>query len=525
MASQGRHGAKTRTACLTCKARKVKCSEERPACRRCIKTGRTCEGYQLVLVDGTSTIINRTANLPTINGSDSLLSAFSATEDEWQAYRLYTQSIACRLGGAFDTDLWQKLVIQISQGNATVRNGVFAIGNLFRHRSDETNRHISTCSCSHCLHALRSYNKSITSFSKNVARLDDPASVNAALASCAVFICIEYYRMNDRNAIALIDKGCGMLFESRHATPDVQKRGIHPAFINLFGRLRVLSATFGYTVARPLLGQASTGGDMLQNLSDRLERARSSLYDIMAATQALRLQSFQVLVPLWPLGSPSASIQALHNDREAIMSRLQIWEQEFAELRKLLWPKPLESSLPALILHAHFLKTKIYTETSMDLSQARYDKYLPEFQGIAEAVEHGLPQLLPADETANFSFETCFLPTLYLSALKCRQPALRRRMLVLMRLSREKEGLWHRDESIRVATRVIELEEGRSDFVPDINDHIDRIPNVPIRFHDVLCGVNYVKDGKTMVDVTYVLYDDHSEHQWQSMKETLLVDE
>ncbi len=48
---------------------------------------------------------------------------------------------------------------------------------------------------------------------------------------------------------------------------------------------------------------------------------------------------------------------------------------------------------------------------------------------------------------------------------------------------------------------------------------------MPIRFHDVLCGVNYVKDGKTMVDVTYVLYDDHSEHQWQSMKETLLVDE
>ncbi|KAK5451317.1 hypothetical protein LTS15_008081 [Exophiala xenobiotica] len=523
MASQGRHGAKTRTACLTCKARKVKCSEEKPGCRRCIKAGRICGGYQLVLVDGTSTIINRSrANLPTLNSSNtSLLSAFSATEDEWQAYRLYTQRIACRLGGAFDTDLWQKLVIQISHGDATVRNGVFALGNLFRHRRETspTKRHISTCSCSYCLRALRAYNKSITSFPKSVARLDDPASVNAALASCAVFICIEYYRMNDRNAIALTDKGCGMLFESRHTIPGFQKR-------DLFGRLRVLSATFGYTVARPLLGRSPTAGDMPGNLSDRLERARSSLYDIMAASQALRLQSFQVLVPLWALSSPSISIETLHNDRDAIISRLQTWGREFAELRKLLWSKPLESSLPALILHAHFLKTKIYTETSLDISQDRYDEYLSEFQGIADAAGDGLPQLvLPADDkTANFSFETCFLSTLYLSVLKCRQPALRRRLLALMRLSREKEGLWHRDESIRVATRVMELEEGRSDFVPDGNDR--PITNVPIRFHDVLCGVNYVdKDGRTMVDVTYVLCDEHSEHQWQCMKETLLVDE
>jgi hypothetical protein len=357
-----------------------------------------------------------------------------------------------------------------------------------------------------------------------VARLDDPASVNAALASCAVFICIEYFRMNDRNAIALIDKGCGMLFESRHTIAGFQKRGIDPTLINLFGRLRVLSATFGYTVARPLI---STAGNTLGNLSDRLERARSSLYDIMAASQALRLHSFQVLVPLWTLSSPSTSIETLQNDRDAIMSRLQTWGREFAELRILLWPKPLESSLPALILHAHFLKTKIYTDTSLDLSQDRYDEYLPEFQGIAEAAGHGFPQLvpLPADnETANFSFETCFLSTLYLSVLKCRQPALRRRLLALMRLSREKEGLWHRDESIRVAARVMELEEGCSDFVPDGNDR--PITNVPIRFHDVLCGVNYVdKDGRTMVDVTYVLHDEHSEHQWQCMKETLLVDE
>ncbi|KAF2018626.1 hypothetical protein BU24DRAFT_488718 [Aaosphaeria arxii CBS 175.79] len=37
--------AKVRTGCHTCKVRRVKCDEQRPACQKCLTTGRTCEGY------------------------------------------------------------------------------------------------------------------------------------------------------------------------------------------------------------------------------------------------------------------------------------------------------------------------------------------------------------------------------------------------------------------------------------------------------------------------------------------------
>ncbi|KAM0721535.1 hypothetical protein Q7P37_002460 [Cladosporium fusiforme] len=36
---------KTRTGCRTCKARHVKCDEEKPSCRRCRSAGRVCAGY------------------------------------------------------------------------------------------------------------------------------------------------------------------------------------------------------------------------------------------------------------------------------------------------------------------------------------------------------------------------------------------------------------------------------------------------------------------------------------------------
>ncbi|PVI01753.1 hypothetical protein DM02DRAFT_654231 [Periconia macrospinosa] len=44
MTSQGIQ--KSKTGCITCRIRKVKCDEQKPFCKRCISTGRTCDGYR-----------------------------------------------------------------------------------------------------------------------------------------------------------------------------------------------------------------------------------------------------------------------------------------------------------------------------------------------------------------------------------------------------------------------------------------------------------------------------------------------
>ncbi|KAJ8611842.1 hypothetical protein MRB53_037755 [Persea americana] len=36
---------RTKTGCLTCRRRRIKCGEERPICRNCIKSKRHCDGY------------------------------------------------------------------------------------------------------------------------------------------------------------------------------------------------------------------------------------------------------------------------------------------------------------------------------------------------------------------------------------------------------------------------------------------------------------------------------------------------
>ncbi|KAJ2973573.1 hypothetical protein NQ176_g6530 [Zarea fungicola] len=42
---QKRWATKTRTGCITCRIRRVKCDEGKPMCKRCITSGRMCDGY------------------------------------------------------------------------------------------------------------------------------------------------------------------------------------------------------------------------------------------------------------------------------------------------------------------------------------------------------------------------------------------------------------------------------------------------------------------------------------------------
>lgn len=45
---------RTKTGCLTCRKRRIKCTEERPICNNCIKSKRECEGYSQPVVFKTS---------------------------------------------------------------------------------------------------------------------------------------------------------------------------------------------------------------------------------------------------------------------------------------------------------------------------------------------------------------------------------------------------------------------------------------------------------------------------------------
>ncbi|KAH8808719.1 hypothetical protein F5884DRAFT_753238 [Xylogone sp. PMI_703] len=80
---------KVRTGCTTCKIRHVKCDETKPACMRCVKFGRQCDGYAQVKTSEPASSSSRTLQPKTGGG-----------EAESSSY--YTSSSTTNSGSSMD---------------------------------------------------------------------------------------------------------------------------------------------------------------------------------------------------------------------------------------------------------------------------------------------------------------------------------------------------------------------------------------------------------------------------------------
>ncbi|OAL28253.1 hypothetical protein AYO22_02959 [Fonsecaea multimorphosa] len=217
-----------------------------------------------------------------------------------------------------------------------------------------------------------------------------------------------------------------------------------------------------------------------------------------------------------------ATKASLEGEQQAALLLLESWRRNLEHIVSQPAMGAFQHSQAHLILRTHYLTTRFGACASLDPSEMNHEEHLQDFRGIVLAAEEGLTRFPLKDEARSFSFEGSFLAPLYLTALKCRESGVRRKALELMHLTGAKEGLWHRSELIRVATRVMELEEGLAAFGPE-GDPSGIPDRGPMLFYDVLAGLNYRKAGKTFVDVTYLIYDTTSPQRWHTRQETLEV--
>ena len=118
----------------------MKCDETKPDCVRCTSTGRRCDGYQssdlkrdrsksetpvfeseLSIINSKKVPIPRsTGSLITVNGND-------VEKRSFQYFRTHTVP---QLGGFFDEEIWERMVLQAAHTEPVIRHAVFALGSL-----------------------------------------------------------------------------------------------------------------------------------------------------------------------------------------------------------------------------------------------------------------------------------------------------------------------------------------------------------------------------------------------------------
>ena len=455
-----------------------------------------------------------------------MLSAFRATQSEWQAYDHYCHRISSILGGAFDEDLWKTKVIQIANTEPTIRHGVFALGHLFKHH--DASRNVSECACDNCRQALRHFNKSIASYSQYLQQRPAQKSTEVTLLSCLIYICLETYRLNDRSAISLIVKGCGIISETIEKGTAAEILALEPRLVQSFDRLWLLSDIFGHHVPRPLSKATRISASFRLPTVDSFETARDVLHELTTFVHLLRVEVYRVQLSSITAGERSVSLVELQKEQHILLDVLRIWHHGFQHLvdqNQKTFFCPLRAR-SILSLNVQYWIIQISAAASMIPSEREGDDQLEEFRNLVYAAEESLTKFPAAEDVTNFSFEVCYLPGLYLTVRKCRDPTIRRKALELMRVAGIKENLWWKPELLTVAARVIELEEGLAFLNID-----EPFSFKPLRFYDVLVGLNYRKTGKTFVDVRYLIYDSSGEtdpdpqRRWKTVPETLTVED
>ncbi|KAF7171070.1 hypothetical protein CNMCM6106_005550 [Aspergillus hiratsukae] len=381
---------------------------------------------------------------------------------ERRAFAHYSQYAASLIAGELDMDFWGGVVPQVCRSEPAVWDAINAISALFESpepcfdpvwlRQNDTNS--QTLRLNHS-DALRWYSRSLANMRRQIDR--GSVDIHVALISCILFICIETLQGRVEEALRLYQQGVGLIFELRAgrtrmgSCPDTTL--LEDTIIPIFLRLGTIALSISGVPVSGLLDemQSLTGNTFSSLGSVRLAMtalAAEGMIFQRTVEEHFAIKGHEVPIPL-----------AFKNKQEDIQNRLAAWHRAYTNLVNSSDPSELPSSVTSLLLTFHAATFIITTVCTQQLETA-YDAYLPQFRLIVEQSSvHLEASSGPNGRQPPFTFEMGPGLSLFLTAIKCRDPCLRRRALQLLRKAPPVQGLYKCPPGATLAEAFMRLEE------------------------------------------------------------------
>jgi Fungal specific transcription factor domain len=198
--------------------REVKCDEDRYACRRCISTGRVCDGYGIWGGGGNlygqrqrptrskvqHPVLRRLPAAPFV--------ASDATEKGY--YEWFKCRTSTKLPGTYISGFWDTLLFQASTSEPTVLHAVLALSSVHKRETTSADgRPIASRGLDwQEQFMLQQYVKATNSLQPHFST-KDRASSRVALIACAVLVCTELLRGHFQTAQLHLRHGIKILRE------------------------------------------------------------------------------------------------------------------------------------------------------------------------------------------------------------------------------------------------------------------------------------------------------------------------
>lgn len=501
--------------------RKVKCDEGFPSCRRCVSTGRKCDGYGIWGGGGNHHIRSQC----TTAGEKSIVlprpayfSSLVASTEEKKYFDWFKQRTAPKLPGSYISSFWTTLLLQASHSEPAVLHAVLALSAV--HKGDipnECHQRKQTSNLEVLGQAeqftLQHYVKAIKGLQPHFSA-KNRASFRIALISCIAFVSLEFLRGNFTAAQVHLQNGLKLLkdahlVESRKngillvRTSDEQ---IDTWIVEAFSRLYIQAQLFKHSYEQPhfLLQVADpmfrpSVFYSFRMVWDELERLRNEIFLLTKEAREYDAQQTH----------PHCSPLLLRRQR-MIKADLINWLTTSEASKDTLPERKLPEGEKAYqLIFLHHTMISIMAEVCLcPNDEGVFDFHSDQFESlISEAID--LWRSGPAREISESNHPQnsirisrsiidlgCIAP-LHYTALKCRVHRIRVHAVRLLETLLHKEGIWDPRVSALIARKVIEIEE--RDFYKKL--HIDddfslfsrpsaedlSLPRIPLsnRIHDV----------------------------------------
>ncbi|TVY42139.1 Transcriptional regulatory protein [Lachnellula subtilissima] len=487
-------GPKTRTGCFTCKIRRVKCDEAKPACNRCSSTGRKCDGFPQ---DASSSSND--------GGSPDILTKRISTKvpgsaQEKRGFHYFIEKTAPELCGFYNTGFWEYLILQTSAVEPALRHSVIAIGAV--HEEFATKRldqGPGLPPSEGFTFATNQYTKAIGHLRRSLAT--GKQKPLTALMSCILFVCFDSLRGYFESAMVHLQSGLRILRDMNRTT-DV-KHVIENIISPLFLRLSVQSILYvdtrnpedRYNFATELTHVCHRNGRVPETF-ETLEEARSCL-----------MEGADGLFRMFYL--TDGSKPAISQPPEAFT----MFEKYSAQLRD--WNLAYENFMNshshsfsskqirgAALLKIHHTTAYVMAACNPSIDDCRsmsealncpttFAKFSKEFVTI---INLSRSLITTAEQDARngitpltFSTDLGLIGPLYYVAGKCRIPHIKEEAVQLLGRCPRKEGMW---DSVAASNLVQELWEVEARHNALQNGRPDEI-SLHVPLHEVLDLVFY----------------------------------
>ncbi|KAI4662767.1 uncharacterized protein J4E79_004076 [Alternaria viburni] len=523
---------KARSGCKTCKIRKVKCDEEKPNCRRCTSTGRTCDGYDPTFrppPPSTPSPPESSKSSPQSVSSWSLTRSHSPvfiapairldTKEERDSFEFFMTHAVSNLRGFLDSPFWQRELLQAAHREPAIQHCIIALGAMYRRFSEGCDSRLTETAIldNYLQFALRQSNQAIQDLLKKPKSNDKVVkSDKITLMTCAILFtsmcCLQGYQ---RDAIEHVRSGIRMLNEVDQGKEKfdhpIELESIRTIFVGFDTQIRAIMPTHisPSWVAKPKtrpLG-SSTNTLSMSALHAMLGHTQSLLNSIHAFNQRTKLR-------------PADEVEEVYIEYLDLISRYHrgkltmdnLWKQAPAygeEYTEPLTALELTQAQMEFLLRAPRADLIQKFPCLGDFKPAR-KPFIEPFDMAAQFVLifELAAKLLPLSGAQTPIFQTPVGPTSALWAIAVRAPsscqALRKRAVKLMLSHPRREGFWDGMLAGQIAEEALRLEQERARAEMGIEeDEIHAELEVPEHLRIIAFYLTHPKDSDRTVKVEF----------------------